>query len=375
MELKINAGEFKVFGKEGKNFGVHAVFDGDSLTLHTSRLIVENVPYELINLDGLADGLMIGFIRGEVVKGAGLYVRATDWSATNENPAGFNFSIADMLQIRHVKVDGLKNSLSWLLQASSYDEGRPNLNGIHFQVKDSIVDMVATDGHRLGWDQSINEEDCADCDFTVSNYAIETALKLVGKKGDLGTMILTEAVSTHYPKRPGCVRRSRVSFTGIPNVVFPDAEVALQYPEFRKVVPNSGFEFSFTAEFQAVKTFVKENMKVATGHTTGRYNEKTGPCAYFAVHNDGAIVYVRDGNGERIARELRGGFTAKREPNQETGETESFEIAFNINYLKDALDGLTGEPDDTITFNCKGAASACLMQDGNRKCVLMPVRM
>lgn len=369
MELKINASEFKVFGKDGKKYGVMAIFNGDSLALSTPDLYVEKVPFDMTDIEGIEDGNMICRVNGDQIKGAGAFIRVKDWAIGGENPLPLAIGQGDTLNEYQVNVDGFKNSLSWLLQASSYDEGRPNLQGVHVAVKDGLVDMVATDGHRLGWDQAINEVDCPDCAFTIRNTAIETALKLVGKKGDIGTMTIRESV---YPS--GCLRDSMVSFTGIPNVHFPKGVIDLEYPEFRKVIPNSGFEFSFTAEFQAIKAFVKENQKVAKspGMYAGRYSD---PLVMFNVRNDGVRVYVKDGNGEVISQELRGGFAVKREPNQETGETESFEIAFNVNYLKDALDGMTGEPDDTITFNCKGAASACLIQDRDRKCVIMPVRM
>lgn len=347
MELKINASELKAFGKMT---AVSAVMNDGILSLFNYDVQRDGVPY--VRTDEVQEGeLAYAFatINTMTLSGAGEYVKLSKWNF-DDTPC---HELAMGNLCAEIKTENLKASLAWLVEAASHDERRPNLNGVFVEVKDGIVDLVSTDGHRLGWDEAINEIDGqGDSRNIISRVCIEKALKLAGKRGDLGTMQI-------YSKY--------VRFTGLPEYTFINAVIQLEYPEFRRVIP-SGFSYNFRVDFAAVKAFVARGVKI------NRAARNKVPIMYFDVTNDSVTVSVNDGNLETVSEVLAGGFTEPR-PVVEGCDGERFKIAFNVNYMQDALDGMTGEPDNTVILRCKGAASACLMQDGNRKCVLMPVRM
>jgi DNA polymerase III subunit beta len=347
MELKINASEFKAFGKK---YTVFAVLNDDVLSLFNLDLRRDGVPYERLTVatDGETNHAYAA-IQSETISGAAEYVKVSNWKFedSESNPLELGKMCVE------VKTENMKESLTWLVEASSRDAGRPNLNGVFVATNDGMVDLVSTDGHRLGWDNAVNEIDGQpDSRNIVSRVCIEKALKLAGKKGDLGVMK---------------IYRKCVQFTGLPGYTFLFAIIELEYPEFRRVIP-SGFNWNFRVDFAAVKAFVARGVKIKKV-ARDKYS-----MMYFDVTNDSVTVSVKDGNNETISEVLAGGFTEPRPVIDGCGG-ERFKIAFNVNYMQDALDGMTGEPDNTVILRCKGEASACLIQDGNRKCVLMPVRM
>lgn len=367
MEIRVNTSELKGLSKgwtcASMRRGILSITDGS--------LVIENVPYQG---DCEASDVPLQTSRDtNYMKGAGLVVSFVNWCEAD----GFCPANCEPIQ---VLTDNLKGSLSWLYGATSRDEGRPNLLGIHIESNSGIVDMVATDGHRLGWDQAINEFNTDNFNVNIRRDVINSALKLAGKKGNLGTMeIYRELEPVMSQKLEGCnpdgtkifsepaqmieadgtprfkLTRHNVRFTGLPGYYWHDAMINLEYPEFRRIVP-AGFRIEPKMCFSALKAFVKVASKVVS-------KDKT-PLCRLRFETGLVSVYVRDGNNEKVEEVLECDY-----------QGETFEIAYNVRYLLEALEGMTGEPDDKIKFYIKGEASASLLIDGDRKAVIMPVRI
>jgi len=337
MELKINKSEFA-----GLKAPVWAVYHNGDLALTSYEISRVNVPFEVVTpeADGeFTDAVSCTFY-ADTIRGAAEFLRASIWTDGAEYPTIPEASAMEYA----VDFDGMKETVKYIREYASKDQGQPNLLGVHFACKGDNLDVVATNRHILCWEKATNTADKPGGDFgvIVANHCIDAALKLVGKKGDLGTMR---------------IKKNMVTFDGLPGYLFRGV-IELEYPEFRRVIPaEASYPLDFTADRAALAEFAKRAKKGCAKSAT--------PLVRFDPSDVYLVPSFTDGNNERSMAEIQA------EPvNAEAWNGGA--IAYNAGYLATILAGFAS---DCIRFCVKGQASATSIREGNRVAVLMPVRI
>ncbi len=343
MELKINKSEFAGF--KGP---VWAIYKDGKLALESYEMTRINVPFETVTpeTDGeFTDAVSCTFY-ADTIRGAAEFLRASIWTDGAEYPTIPEASAMEYA----VNCDGFKGIVKYVREYASKDQGRPNLLGVNFACKGDNLDVVATNGHILCWEKATNTADKPGGDFgvIVSNICIDAALKLVGKKGDLGTMR---------------IKKNMVTFDGLPGYLFRGV-IELEYPEFRRVIPaEASYPLDFTADRAALAEFAKRAKKGCAKSAT--------PLVRFDPSDVYLVPSFTDGNNERSIAEIQA----------EPVNAEAWNggvVAYNAGYLMTILAGFVGE---TVRFCVKTTSQAgwrtgaTTIREGNRVAVLMPIRV
>lgn len=338
MELKINKSEFA-----GLKAPVWAVYHNGNLALTSYEISRVNVPFEIVEPEANGEFSTEVFCTfyADAIKGAAEFLRAKVWADSD----GRYPVIPEASAMEYaVDFDGMKETVKYIREYASEDQGRPNLLGVHFACNGDNLDVVATNGHILCWETAKNTANNPGGDFavTVANHCIDAALKLVGKKGDLGTMR---------------VQGKTVTFDGLPDYLFRGT-IDLEYPAFRKVIPaGTDNPLDFVAERKPLVEFAKRAKKGCAKSAT--------PLVRFDPSGDRLLPSFADGNNEKIAAEIQA------EPVNMEAWNDGV-VAYNAGYLATILAGFASE---CVRFCVKGQASATSIREGNRIAVLMPVRI
>lgn len=357
MELKINKGEFAGLIGRGSYIRLIARFDNGRLSIDSHTAKRNNVQFETVA--GATESEYpfgaFAFVDASTVKSAATFVRVNDWQANDkpeESPAA---PVAEYA----VNFDGMKEAVKYLREYASEDEGRPNLCGVHFANKGTDLDVVAVNGHILCWDKAENTADNPGGEFavTITNACLDAALKLVGKKGNLGTMRVKAFKLEKFWNGETPKGDAIVTFDGLPDYEFRGT-TGLDYPEFRKVIPTEMvYPMDFTADRESLMGFAKVAKKAA-----GR---SIAPLVTLIPAVGGLLPTFKDGNNETVSCET---LAIPETPDAWTG----MKIAYNAGYLFTILSGFVGEK---VRFCVKGEATATSIREGNRVAVLMPVRI
>ena len=343
MELKINKAEFA-----GLKAPVWAVYHDGNLALTSYEISRVNVPFEAVEpeTNGEFSTEVFCTFYADAIKGAAEFLRAKVWAGSD----GRYPVIPEASAMEYaVNFDGMTKSVRYIREYASQDQGRPNLMGIHVACKGDGVDVVATNGHILCWETAKNTADNPGGDFgvIVSNICIDAALKLAGKKGDLGVMR---------------IKKNMVTFDGLPGYLFRGI-IDLEYPEFRKVIPaGTDNRLDFVAERKPLMEFAKKAKKGCA---------KCTPLVRFDPSDVCLVPSFVDGNNEKNTAEIR------TEPiNAEAWNGGA--VAYNAGYLATILAGFASE---CVRFCVKTTSlagwrtGATTIREGNRVAVLMPVRI
>lgn len=358
MELKINKGEFAGMLSGGKKYDRIIVrYNDGAVTLEAYTVTRANVPFETVEpaTENEFPFGAVAIVDASTVRGAAEYVRVNKWTA-NEKPEE---SPAAPVAEFAVNFDGMKETVKYLREYASEDEGRPNLCGVHFANKGTDLDVVAVNGAILCWDKAENTVDNPGGEFavTVSNACLDAALKLVGKKGNLGTMRVKAFKLEKFWNGETPKGDAVVTFDGLPGYEFRGT-TGLDYPEFRKVIPaETTNPMDFTADRESLMGFAKVARKAA--------KKSKAPLVTIIPAVGGLLPTFRDGNMETVSCET---LAIPETPDAWTG----MKIAYNAEYLFTILSGFVGEK---VRFCVKGEATATSIREGNRVAVLMPVRL
>jgi len=210
-------------------------------------------------------------------------------------------------------IDVSVDDLAWVFEATSYEAMRFYLNGIFFTGSA----LVATDGHRLN-KLSINGGTIPS--VIVPNQAIEYALAMAkeDKQKTLAINFYAKHVTFHTRK-----------FTLQTKLIYGT------YPDYERVIPKS---FQHTAKWNNddIQACIK-NVKALA-----KLNSVKTPVVALNSH---IKAY---GQSFPISNPL------------------PIEIGFNAIYLADAMSG---------TLQLNDPTSPCLITNGNRQTVLMPIRL
>ncbi|WP_250125153.1 DNA polymerase III subunit beta [Chroococcidiopsis sp. CCMEE 29] len=204
-------------------------------------------------------------------------------------------------------IEGLKGSLF----ATSADETKQVLTGLHLTVQQDTLEFAATDGHRLAVVQTANEslesEELSQLEVTVPAKALRELERMLGIRQS------TEAVTLNFDQG---------------QIIFEWADQRLtsrtlegQYPAYRQLIPHR-FERQISLERRHLLNALERIAVLA--------DQKNNIVKFSIDSVNQEVALSVDAQDVGSGRELM--------PAQASGE--SLEIAFNIKYLMDGLKAL-----------------------------------
>ena len=218
--------------------------------------------------------------------------------------------------------------------AMANQDWRHYLNGCLFEKSETALNMVATDAHRLAIYKS-NLETQGDFSGIIPRKTVVELMKILPKQ---------EEEIEFYINANNIVFMSK-KFT------FKSKLIDGNYPNYNQVVPQG----------EGVKiTFNRRNMLDSLSRVSVLTSEKFKGVK---LKSDNGVLDVSAHNPDQESAE---------EKLDVTGDPSSFDIAFNVNYLKEVLSTIEDEEISLISF---GSDKSALVQssDSNQVLVLMPL--
>lgn len=309
-----------------ETFGVQTSFsahvdEGGTLTAPAKLLgdIVSKLPPEDLDFNqaGSEPTITLTSSAGEyAVRG----IEATDYPALPLVEGG---------KQAHVSADAILEGLRGALFATSSDETKQVLTGVHVTAEPDTLEFAATDGHRLAVVKTVDEgtkgEPEIAIDVTVPGKALREVERLVQAYQGADPVVLR-------------LDATQVIFE------FGDQRVTTrllegQYPNYRQLLPR---------HFERQLTLDRKQTMAAL--------ERIG---VLADQRNNIVKMTMDAAKQSLslsveAQEVGSGHESL--PAQMTGE--SLEIAFNVRYL---LEGLRALPAAEIQFQCNTATSPAVL--------------
>ena len=245
-----------------------------------------------------------------------------------------------------ISADALIEGLKGALFATSSDEAKQVLTGVHLTAEDDSLEFAATDGHRLAVVTTIEETDGA-------TPAIEMNVTIPGK----ALRELERILQTYASSEP-------VSFQLNPTqAVFDLGQQRIttrllegQYPNYRQLIPKQ-FERQLTVDRKQLVSSLERIAVMADQRNNIVKLSMTNETQSLALSVE--------------AQEVGSGLETL--PAQITGE--DLDIAFNVRYL---LEGLKALPTSEIQVQCNSATSPSVLTPlGGAKMtyLVMPVQI
>lgn len=249
-----------------------------------------------------------------------------------ELPTSFELSAATLAQL----IDRTRFAIST-------EETRYYLNGIFFHVSDEELKAAATDGHRLArYTLPLPDGAASMPDVIIPRKCVAELRKL-----------LEEALDTNVEIE---LSASKVRFTlgGENGVVLTSKLIDGTFPDYTRVIPTGNDKLLKVDP----KSFFEGVDRVATIAT-----EKTR-AVKMSLEGDKVTLSVTSPDNGTAAEELPADYSS-----------DSIEIGFNANYLKDILSQIEG---DTVELHLADAGAPTLIRQDEKSpalYVLMPMRV
>ncbi len=250
-----------------------------------------------------------------------------------------NFPAIDFEEGWTVSEESLRNLIQATSFAVSNEESRPILNGVLWELEESRMGMVATNGHRLArMSVKAGSSVAGTADFIVPPAALGQVDRLFDGNGEL-----TVARGGNYL---GFRSSTREVYTRL---------IDGKYPNYEQVIPKGNDK---TAEIDkaAMEAAVRRMAVVASDQTHRiKLSFETD-----RVHLDAKTPDLGEAHDEL----------------EVDYEGESLQIGFNANYL---LEVLRNMPSDKVTFSFMTSERAAIVQPGDAEldylCLIMPLRL
>ena len=228
-----------------------------------------------------------------------------------------------------ISADALIDGHRGALFATSSDETKQVLTGVHLTASNQSLEFAATDGHRLAVVQTIDEDDAATTDLNMKVTIPGKALREL------------ERILQAYPSsEPVAFKLDETQ------VVFDLGQQRIttrllegQYPNYRQLIPNK-FERQLTLDR---KQFTSSLERIAV----------------MADQRNNIVKLSIDSESQSLALSVEAqevGSGLENLPAQVTGD--SLDIAFNVRYL---LEGLKALPTSEIQIQCNTATSPSVL--------------
>jgi len=236
--------------------------------------------------------------------------------------------------------EALSSAIRFLLPFTTIDKSRFELDGIFWVLEKHRMEMVATDGRRLGivWNGYPEDSFTDKHEALVSKHTCETLLKTLPKSG---------VVIVRFAPR-------KVEFD-VPGQVIQANLLPTNFPQYKRIIPTDKFP-EFTIERKPLIEALRRVAKVTD----------TELCKVRMAFNGDAVT-------------LGGEYSDKGAEGEEQLEYEPLtdeplpEILFNVHYM---LDHLTSFKGDVLKFaiNQRKPMVITCEDEPDRKAVVMPIR-
>lgn len=234
----------------------------------------------------------------------------------------------------------LAKALPEVTFSAAVDDGRPILTGILTEIKDKILQLVATDGYRLAH-KSVGTKDEANFKALIPRRTFEEVMRLIGEEQCDKVQI---AISDD---------QNQVVFS-FGNTQISSRLIEGQFPAWEKIIPTE-----IKARIIADRGELLKAVKLASVFARGEAN----------------IVKMQNLPGKLIlTSETKELGSQKKEVSVE-GEGEETQIAFNTKYL---IDGLSAFSSSQVIIEFSGSLSAAIFKpvgEEGLEYIVMPVNL
>ena len=233
----------------------------------------------------------------------------------------------------------LTNLLTNTQFAMAQQDVRYYLNGLLLEVADKSIKAVATDGHRLAFDET-----------DIKKSSEETRQVIVPRKG---VTELIRLLQTSENEANVKISKNHIQITS-DNLSFTSKLIDGKFPDYQRVIPELS---------ETVLTANREELKNSLARAAILSNEKyRGVKVGFSKDSLRILAH----NPEKEEAEVEVGVTY---------QGEEMEIGFNVNYIIDALSAIKTEK---LILSVLNPNSSCLIipeQKAQCQYVVMPMKL
>ena len=233
----------------------------------------------------------------------------------------------------------LTNLLTNTQFAMAQQDVRYYLNGLLLEVADKSIKAVATDGHRLAFDET-----------DIKKSSEETRQVIVPRKG---VTELIRLLQTSENEANVKISKNHIQITS-DNLSFTSKLIDGKFPDYQRVIPELS---------ETVLTANREELKNSLARAAILSNEKyRGVKVGFSKDSLRILAH----NPEKEEAEVEVGITY---------QGEEMEIGFNVNYIIDALSAIKTEK---VILSVLNPNSSCLIipeQKAQCQYVVMPMKL
>ena len=251
--------------------------------------------------------------------------------------------VLDIENIEPVKMkcSVLKNIIEKTFFAISNDEMRPNLNGLFFKVTEGMIDVVATDGHRLSLVNVPLESD-SDDNINIKGVIIpRKGVSEIRKLVDDGDYVEVCVMDSVY-----VVRKQNTTL----RISLIDSE----YPDYKRVIPeNEG------VEIQLDKNQILHSLRRMSVMSTERFSG-----VKIEVYNQRMVLTSTNPDVGEAKDEIDVSYNG-----------DQLEAGYNVRYLIDAMEPID---ENMVSFEVRGDEGPGVIRSAGNKdymCIVMPVKL
>ncbi|MVX63651.1 DNA polymerase III subunit beta [Clostridium chromiireducens] len=230
--------------------------------------------------------------------------------------------------------------------AIAQDESRPILQGILYEIKDSILRLVALDGYRLAL--SSNKVNCSnDMSAVIDGKSLISISKLIGSNGQMKLYL----------------HKNHIEFR-LDNIIIYSRLLEGQYIKYESLLPQDKSKIEVVINRLEFIEAIERSALIAKSSDTS-----SNPILKFNILNDG-ILDLLVVNSKSSMGKVREEITVEI-----LGTEKELEIAFNGRYLLEMLKNMNSEK---LIMKVNTPVSPCICHPADSedsKYLILPVRL
>lgn len=258
-----------------------------------------------------------------------------------------------------IKMKELRHMLNRVNYAMAVADMRAYLNGVFFEFTEDKLNIVATDGHRLGFisTDQINGENQNDKTFILPRKAVLELIKLIPANVD-ETQLVELTIEQNSVKFKLALQKSEDE---IVNIDFTTKLIDGRFPDYKRVIPQNLEKSVLIDRLSLVKSLQRASILA---------DKRFNGCK-FNFYNNILEVVAKNSEQEEANEQI----DIDLEIGENEGNNGLIDIGFNIKYL---LDALTNIDASEVEFKFTGQNAPGMFfipSDESFKYVVMPMRL
>lgn len=231
----------------------------------------------------------------------------------------------------------LKNIIEKTFYAISTDEMRPNLNGIFFKVSGGMIDVVATDGHRLSLVTVPLKDDYSTDGVIIPRKGVSEMRKLV-EDGESVDICLKDGVYV--------VRKN--------DTTLRISLIEADYPDYNRVIPKEG-----GVEIHLDKNQMLHSLRRMSVMSNERFS--------------GVKIEIND--RRMILTSTNPDVGEAKDEIDVSYNGDPMEVGYNVRYLIDAMDPID---ENIVSFEVRSGDGPGVIKTAGKNdymCIVMPIKL